>query len=84
MSKREADDEGSELGGIRILYNLSEFVVGIDSFLGEARRASADLHDFAVLDPDVAVKARNARPVDDRAALDVEIIISHYEFPPRW
>ena len=47
--------------------------VGVDDFLGEARRASADLRDLAVLDPDVAPVARHAGAVDDGAAFDLNV-----------
>ena len=56
--------------------------VGVDGLLGEAGRASADLGDLAVFNPDVAAIARDAGAVDDGAAFDLNVIIGHLEFPP--
>ena len=58
--------------------------VGVDGLLGEARRTAADLRDLAVANPDVGAIARGARPVNDGAAFNVDVDVSHAEFPPRW
>ncbi len=57
--------------------------VGIDDLLGKAGGAPAQLRDFAVLDPDVAAIARTSGTVNDRAAFDLNVVISHRVFPPR-
>jgi hypothetical protein len=56
---------------------LDNQAVGVDRLLGEAWRATANLREFAVFDPDIAAETRNARPIDDRSALDVNIVLCH-------
>ena len=51
--------------------------VGIDDRIGTAGRTPADPGDFSVLDPDVALKTRNARSVDDGASLDMNVERRH-------
>ena len=52
----------------------------VNHLLGEARGASADLRDFAVFDPDVAAIARYPRAIDDGAAFDLNVEVSHFGF----
>ena len=58
--------------------------VGVDDLFGEAGRAAAELRDLAVLDPDVAAIARDAGTIDDGAAFDLNIVISHQVFLLDW
>jgi hypothetical protein len=46
---------------------------GVDRLFREARRAAANLGNFAVLDPDVGAKSGHARSIDDGSAFDVKI-----------
>src|SRR5581483_10945501 len=51
--------------------------VRIDYLLGEARRTPAYLRHLPILDPDVATKTRYPRPIDDRPAFDLNVVLSH-------
>jgi hypothetical protein len=51
--------------------------VGIDHFRALVVRDAADLRDAAVLDPDVAAKARRTGPVDDHSIFDDYIELRH-------
>ena len=51
--------------------------VGVDGAVGRALGPAADLGDAAVLDPQVAPEPGHPRAVDDRAALDVDVVAGH-------
>jgi hypothetical protein len=51
--------------------------IGIDYLFGKAGCAAADLRNFAVANPDVGSIARNASPIDDGSAFDLNVEISH-------
>ena len=48
-----------------------DHTVSVDDLLREAGGASADLRDFAILDPDVAAKTWHAGAINYGAAFDV-------------
>ena len=50
--------------------------------VGDAVGSASDLCDLAVLDPDVALEARDPRPVDDGAAADVDVVVGHRDRSP--
>src|SRR5690349_12831746 len=57
--------------------------VGVDHLFGKAGSAAAKLRNLPVLDPHVAAIARDPGTIDDRAAFDLNVVISHEVFPPR-
>ena len=50
---------------------------GVDHLVGLVGADLADLGDHAVLDPDVAAKARQAAAVDDHAAANHAVVPGH-------